>query len=215
MDLRIVVLCVSVAAFSEAIANDKVADQTESSSLEVRATLEPLRATTLLNRLEGRSVIQSIVPAGTAVKTGDVVCTIDVARHRDRVAAIRLEIERTRAEIATSKAVLAATERKAAALQSSASRRLRIAQMALKSWTLGESKVQQAELEGAIRICVAELEYAKGVAEAADKVESPIEKLRGKIEVMKAEIKLQSTERRLLNIASLFILIESLNWSWK
>jgi multidrug resistance efflux pump len=150
-----------------------------------------------LNQLEGRSRIQSILPEGTSVKTGDVVCTIDMAEHRNKVTTMRMEMERTRAEIAASKAVSAAAERKANALQASASRRLNVAQMALQSWTKGESSVQHADLEGALRICRAELDYAKGIAAAAEEVESPIEMLRAKLELTKAEANLRSAELRL------------------
>ena len=80
-----------------------------------------------------------------------------------------MELERARAEIVTAKAVLAATERNVAASQSSAASRLRIAQMALASWTRGESQPQQAELEGAIRVCIAELEL--DVEQSAAEVE--------------------------------------------
>jgi multidrug resistance efflux pump len=197
MKLRIVFLCAGLAVFGEAIAQDKVATQATSGRLEIATTLEPLRSTTLLNQREGRSRIQSILPEATAVKTGDVVCTIDMAEHRDKVTTMRMEMEHTRAEIAAYKAVSVAAERKANALQASASRRLNVAQMALQSWTKGESPVQQADLEGALRICMAELAYAKGIAAAAEEVESPIEMLRAKLELTKADVNLRSAELRL------------------
>lgn len=197
MNFRMLLLCASLAILGEAMGQDKVADQATSGRIEIAATLEPLRSTTLLNQVEGRSRIQSILPEGTAVKTGDVVCTIDMAEHDDRVTTMRTEMERTRAEIAASKAVSAAAERKATALQTSALGRLSVAKMALQSWTKGESKVQEADLEGAVRICKAKLKYAQGIAAVSEDAESPIEMLRAKLELTKAEAKLQSAELRL------------------
>ena len=194
MNRRVVVLCAVFAVAQQATAQDDGAAKAD--RLELRATLESLRATAVINETEGRSTIKSLVREGRSVKKGDLICSLNVTDLNQRVAALQQELLRTRADADRLQASVAAARLKSEGSRSAASHRLKLAKLALSAWKEAEFPLEQTELEGAIRIAEVQLEYSRSLLKSSGD-ESETETLRVKLEVTKAEVGLASAKLRL------------------
>lgn len=95
--------------------------------------------------VEGQTTIVDIVPEGKAVKAGEVLVTLASDAITERYVQETLSVATARADLISAESGLAITENKAAADQSSAELKLRLAELDLAKWISGTDPQSRRE----------------------------------------------------------------------
>jgi HlyD family secretion protein len=134
----------------------------------------------LVNEVEGRTMILELVPAGTHVRKGEVVCRLDSAALRDRLLAQEIQVQRRLAEVK-----VAAATREAA-------------EGALDEYREGTYPQQRTTAEGEVRLAENEAERTGDDLKRAreSKVDREILR-RAEVAAERAEVTLRTARGRL------------------
>ncbi|MBX3442401.1 MAG: HlyD family efflux transporter periplasmic adaptor subunit [Planctomyces sp.] len=161
-------------------------------SLTVQGQLDSQKNYSLVNQVEGTTTIISIVPEGTKVEKGDIVCELDASALWDK--ARQQEITLTTAEAAYTKA----TEDLKIQLNqndsdiSAAMLALQLAELDLEKFVKGEFPQQQSALAGKVEIAKEQYVQAK---ESYEFTKRQVEKGTTQQNVLEAaRIKMQQAE---------------------
>jgi RND family efflux transporter MFP subunit len=138
-----------------------------------RGSLESSNALDVVSEVEGMTTILHILPEGTRVKKGDLVCELDSASLRDQLTNQRIATQRAEADLEQAR-----TTRE-------------VAELALKEYLEGTFPLEQQELEGAIKVAEMELLTAQ------DELEAGPRSRRAELNVMKAELSLRQAQSKL------------------
>ena len=106
-----------------------------------------MRNETLKSNVEGTTTIISIVPEGTHVNEGDIVCELDASTLIDKETAQEIAVEKSNALLGQANEDLAIQETQNKSDLSAAKLRIKLAKLDLKKFEEGEFPQQVADLE--------------------------------------------------------------------
>lgn len=156
-----------------------------------KGELDAQQSIEVFNKVEGRTLIVSIVPEGSIVKEGDVLMVLDSATIRQKIDDAALDLQRAQAELTTAREQLQIQQSTNAANLQAAKVELQLAQLDLQQYVEGSYPQTLAETQRNVDMARIELAnrqkdleqtqglFAKGFVTAAD-----VEK--GRLEVLKA-----------------------------
>ncbi|MEZ6055801.1 MAG: HlyD family efflux transporter periplasmic adaptor subunit [Planctomycetaceae bacterium] len=160
---------------------------------------------TLVNKVEGTTTIIEIVPQGTSVKAGDVVCVLDSSSLRDKLR--QQEIDVTNAEGAEFEAMqaLRIQEKENASKLAAATLAVELANLDLRSFTEGEYPQQHNKLMGQVAIKEEELvrkeeayDFARTMARKGFRTQSEVEAARIAVKQTKLDLETANEELNVL-----------------
>ncbi|MFN0195993.1 MAG: HlyD family efflux transporter periplasmic adaptor subunit [Planctomycetaceae bacterium] len=191
---------------SSSLPDDLVTDVVKRGPFKVsvveKGTVDSSRNVTLSSSVEGNTTIISIVPEGSKVKAGDIVCELDSSALRDK--AKQQEINVTQALAALSKATedLKIQENQNESDIAAAELAVELAGLDLTKYVEGELIQQTNELQGQLAIDKEELiraeesyEFSKGTAKKGYLSQNDLEASR--LKVQSAKLKVSSTDEKL------------------
>lgn len=173
-----------------------------------RGTLEAGASEDLICEVESRSpgspatTIKWIIPEGTFVKKGDLVCELDSAALEDQIRAQRIKVEQAKAALTAAEAELDIVRSQNESDIKAAERTVQLAEIDLKKYLEGDYPKERRRIEGDILIAREELRraeerlqyterlYRKGFVSATD-VEAD------RLAVMRAKNTLETAEEEL------------------
>lgn len=171
----------------------------------MQGTVDSLKNATLASKVEGSSTIISIVPEGTWVKAGEVVCELDSSTLVDK--AKSQEISVTIAESAEAEALAGVkiTETTSASQISAAQLALRLAELDLEKYINGEYPQQfnalsgQVELKNEERVRAEEnYEFTRRMSRKGYRNQNDVEATRIAVKKAKLELAAAEEERNVL-----------------
>ncbi|QDT63509.1 efflux RND transporter periplasmic adaptor subunit [Calycomorphotria hydatis] len=167
-----------------------------------RGTLESMSNALIASEIEGSTTILSIVPEGTLVKHGELVCELDVSALREKEKEQRISITQAQADVTKSHENLEIQERKNESDIAAANLAMELAELDLKKYQEGEYLQQKREMQGNITLAEEELARAKEIYEFSRRLarkgyKSQNELEADRIALTKAEIALKSAQEKL------------------
>ncbi len=132
-----------------------------------RGTLEAGRSQDLVCEVESRSpgapatTIKWIIPEGTSVKKGDLVCELDSAALEDAIRAQRIKVEQAKAALTAAEADLEIVRSQNESDIKAAERTVQLAEIDLKKYLEGDYPKERRTIEGNILIAREELRRAE------------------------------------------------------
>ncbi|MCA9016079.1 MAG: efflux RND transporter periplasmic adaptor subunit, partial [Planctomycetaceae bacterium] len=161
-----------------------------------RGQLDSLNNVTLTSKVKGYTTILSIVPEGTMVKAGDLVCELDSALLVDKEKQQQIQVTQAEAELKQAEENVAIQKTQNDSDISAAKLALELAKLDLEKFQKGESQRDLNVKEGAITKSREDLqraeenfEFSKRIAKKGYKNQNDVEADR--INVVKAEIDLE------------------------
>ncbi|MCA9020186.1 MAG: HlyD family efflux transporter periplasmic adaptor subunit [Planctomycetaceae bacterium] len=165
-------------------------------SVTERGQLDSLNNVTLSSKVKGFTTILSIVPEGTMVQKGDVVCELDSSLLVDKEKQQQIQVTQTEAELKQAEENVAIQKTQNESDTSAAELALVLAKLDLEKFLKGESQRDLNVKEGAITKAREDLqraeetfEFSKRIAKKGYKNQNDVEADR--INVVKAEIDLE------------------------
>lgn len=165
-------------------------------SVTERGQLDSLNNVTLSSKVKGFTTILSIVPEGTMVQKGDVVCELDSSLLVDKEKQQQIQVTQTEAELKQAEENVAIQKTQNESDTSAAELALVLARLDLEKFLKGESQRDINVKEGAITKAREDLqraeetfEFSKRIAKKGYKNQNDVEADR--ITVVKAEIDLE------------------------
>ena len=122
-----------------------------------KGTLDSMRNASLKSEVEGSTTIISIVPEGTHVKEGDVVCELDASTLRDKETAQEIAVEKANALLGQANEDLAIQETQNTSDLSAAKLRIKLAKLDLAKFEMGELPQQVADIKAELSTADANL----------------------------------------------------------
>jgi HlyD family secretion protein len=171
-------------------------------NIQVQGYVDSLKNATLASKVEGTTTIISIVPEGTWVKAGEVVCELDSSSLVDK--AKSQEISVTIAESAETEALqgVKITETANQSNIAAAELALKLAQLDLEKYINGEYPQQYNALSGQVQLKAEELvraeenyEFTRRMSRKGYRNQNDVEAAR--IAVKKAKLELAAAEEQL------------------
>jgi len=168
----------------------------------VKGHLDSQKNATLSSKVEGSTTIISIVPEGTWVEEGDVVCELDSAELREK--AKQQEITVTQAEAAMAQAVEAVAIQKKQNESDLAAAELKkkLAKLDLEKYKQGEYPQQLKQLSGSVALAEEELlrneetfSFTREQVQKGYRTQNDLEAAR--IAVKQGKLKLQGSQEEL------------------
>ncbi|QDT36145.1 efflux RND transporter periplasmic adaptor subunit [Stratiformator vulcanicus] len=166
-----------------------------------QGTLDSLNSSVLRSEVEGSTVILSIVPEGTPVEEGDIVCELDVAGLREREKEQQIKVTQAEADLTKSQEDLEIQKRQNESDFAAANLAYELAQLDLRKYKEGEYLQSLREVEGESQIAQEELtratevyEFTKRLSRKGYKSQSEVEAAR--IAVLKAENELETADEK-------------------
>jgi HlyD family secretion protein len=161
-----------------------------------RGQLDSLNNVTLTSKVKGYTTIISIVPEGTMVKAGDLVCELDSSLLVDKEKQQQIQVTQAEAEQKQAEENVAIQKTQNDSDNSAATLALELARLDLQKFQEGESQRDLNVKEGAITKAREDLqraeenfEFSKRIAKKGYKNQNDVEADR--INVVKAEIDLE------------------------
>tara|TARA_E500000305_G_scaffold3796_1_gene3500 strand:- start:174925 stop:176733 length:1809 start_codon:yes stop_codon:yes gene_type:complete len=165
-------------------------------SVTERGQLDSLNNVTLSSKVKGFTTILSIVPEGTMVEKGDVVCELDSSLLVDKEKQQQIQVTQTEAELKQAEENVEIQKTQNESDTSAAKLALVLAKLDLEKFLEGESQRDLNVKEGAITKAREDLqraeetfEFSKRIAKKGYKSQNDVEADR--INVVKAEIDLE------------------------
>tara|TARA_R110001592_G_scaffold176503_3_gene416196 strand:- start:69324 stop:71324 length:2001 start_codon:yes stop_codon:yes gene_type:complete len=165
-------------------------------SVTERGQLDSLNNVTLSSKVKGFTTILSIVPEGTMVEKGDVVCELDSSLLVDKEKQQQIQVTQTEAELKQAEENVEIQKTQNESDTSAAELALILAKLDLEKFLKGESQRDLNVKEGAITKAREDLqraeeafEFSKRIAKKGYKSQNDVEADR--INVVKAEIDLE------------------------
>lgn len=175
---------------------DKVTQGPFRVTVTERGQLDSLNNVTLTSKVKGYTTIISIVPEGTMVKAGDLVCELDSALLVDKEKQQQIQVTQAEAEQKQAQENVAIQKTQNESDNSAAKLALQLAELDLQKFLEGESQRDLNVKEGAITKAREDLQraeenfdFSKRIAKKGYKNQNDVEADR--INVVKAEIDLE------------------------
>ena len=130
-------------------------------TLSVQGHLDSLGNATLASQVEGTTTIISIVPEGTLVEKGDLVCELDASLLREKSKQQEITVSQADSAEVQGKEALEITRTQSLSDISAAELKLKLAKLDLTKFIEGEFPQQEHELEGSVEIAREEQIRAK------------------------------------------------------
>lgn len=126
-----------------------------------KGTVDSLRNATLTSKVEGQTTIISIVPEGTQVKEGDLVCELDASALSDKATQQRINVTQAEAALKQAEKEIEIQETLNASNIEAAELAHDLAKIDLKKFLEGDYKQQWLDLDSQVRINKENLSRAK------------------------------------------------------
>jgi HlyD family secretion protein len=159
----------------------------------------------LTSKVEGSTTIIMIVPEGTNVKEGDLVCELDSSALSDKETQQEILVEKAKAAFEQGKEDLLIQEAQNESDLEAAKLKLRLAEIDLKKFTEGDLVQQKNDLDGKIKLAEENLsraqesfEYAQRLAKKGYRTQNDLESERIAVETAKISVKQFLGEKRVL-----------------
>ncbi|VAX39657.1 hypothetical protein MNBD_PLANCTO02-2540, partial [hydrothermal vent metagenome] len=167
-----------------------------------RGQLDSMKNVTMVNQVQGSTTIISIVPEGTSVKKGDIVCVLDSSKLIDKQKSQKNNIATAKANLITASSNVKIQKVKNESDFAAANLKLDLAELDLKKYEEGEFLQQENESKGTVTVAQLSLtkakesyEFTKRLAKKGYKTQIEVEADR--IGVTEAQIKLDSAKEKL------------------
>ncbi len=159
----------------------------------------------LTSKVEGQTTIIMIVPEGTNVNEGDLVCELDSSMLSDKETAQEILVEKAKAAFEQGKEDLLIQEAQNESDLEAAKLKLRLAEIDLKKFTDGDLVQQKNDLDSRITLAEENLsrsqesyEYVQRLAKKGYRTQNDLESERIAVETAKINVKLVVGEKRVL-----------------
>ena len=129
------------------------------SILSVQGNLESQSNATLTSQVEGSTTIISIVPEGTLVKEGQIVCELDSSELTEELKQQEIDVTQAEAKLAQAREELEIQERQNESDIAAAQLEYELAELDLEKYDKGEYPASQKELAG--KVALAEEEFLR------------------------------------------------------
>lgn len=171
-------------------------------SLNVQGHLDSRRNATLSCQVEGSTTIISLVPEGTRVKTGDVVCELDASALTEKAKQQEITVTQADAALAQSRESLEIQKTQNESDIAAAELKWKLALLDLDKYEQGEYPQQQKQLSGNVALNEEELlraqenmDFVKEQVRKGYRTQNDLEAAR--IAVKQAELKLEGSKEEL------------------
>ena len=159
----------------------------------------------LTSKVEGQTTIIMIVPEGSNVKEGDLVCELDSSALSDKETAQEILVEKAKAAFEQGKEDLLIQEAQNESDLEAAKLKLKLAEIDLKKFQDGDLVQTKNDLDGRIKLAEETLsraqesfEYAQRLAKKGYRTQNDLESERIAVETAKINVKLVVGEKRVL-----------------
>lgn len=143
-------------------------------------SLEAINSVDVLNDVEGQVTVLMLLPDGTQVKRGDLVCELDSAALRDELVNQEITTAQREADLEQARKTLEFTE------------------IEVREYLEGLYPLEVKTAEGQIAVATSELDLARRALEALDDPEADtLDVFRAKLAIRKAELTLQEARTKL------------------
>lgn len=115
-------------------------------------SIESVQNSDLVCPCEGQNTIRTIVPEGTNVKTGDIICELDTSQINKELQRVLLETKKCESDVTWASEQVTIQQSKNAADFESATVELRLAELALREYTEGTFPQKLAEAKKDVEI---------------------------------------------------------------
>lgn len=167
-----------------------------------RGELDSMKSATLTSKVEGSTTIISIVPEGTLVTEGQIVCELDSSTLREEATQQEIKVTQAEADLEKARKNVEIQETQNESDVAAATLAEELAKLDLRKFREGEYNQQVNELNGKIKTFEEELtrarenyEFTKRLAKKGYKSQNDVEAAR--IAVLKAEINLDVEKEKL------------------
>lgn len=117
-----------------------------------RGTLDAIKNTVLTSKVEGTAAIISIVPEGTHVQVGDLVCELDSSALVEKETQQQISVTQAEASLRTAKEAVEIQKTQNDSDIAAAQLALRLAELDLKKFKEGDLEQQKAELNSQVTL---------------------------------------------------------------
>lgn len=167
-----------------------------------RGTLDSMRNAVLTSKVEGATTIISIVPEGTHVKEGDIICELDSSVLKDKETQQRISVTSAQALFDQAKENVEIQKTQNDSDIAAAQLKLDLAKLDLQKFLQGDYEQQRKELEGQVELAREDLaranedfDYNERLTRKGYKTQNDLEASR--IAVRKAELATSVAEEKL------------------
>ena len=167
-----------------------------------RGTLDSMRNAVLTSKVEGATTIISIVPEGTHVKEGDIICELDSSALKDKETQQRISVTSAQALFDQAKENVEIQKTQNDSDIAAAQLKLDLARLDLQKFLQGDYEQQRKELEGMVELAREDLaranedfDYNERLTRKGYKTQNDLEASR--IAVRKAELATSVAEEKL------------------
>ena len=119
-----------------------------------RGTLDSMKNAILASKVEGNTTIISIVPEGTQVKEGDLVCELDSSLLTDRETAQEISVVRSKAMLEQATEALAIQKTQNDSDLAAATLKFELAKLDLEKFVKGDLVQQTEDLQAAVKLAI-------------------------------------------------------------
>jgi HlyD family secretion protein len=173
-------------------------------SLNVQGFLDSRKNATLASQVEGQTTIISIIPEGTWVTQGEVVCELDASVLREQAKQQEIATTQAEAAMATARETLEIQKTQNESDIAAAKLKADLAKLDLEKYSQGDFPQQKSELEGNVTIAKEEqirakenLDFIHGQVKKGFSTQNELDASR--VALQQANLKLQGAEE-LLNV---------------
>lgn len=159
----------------------------------------------LTSKVEGQTTIIMIVPEGTHVKEGELVCELDSSALSDKETQQEIAVEKAKAAYEQGQEDLRIQEAQNESDIEAANLKLKLAQIDLKKFQEGELVQQISDLDSKIKLAEENLsraqesyEYVQRLAKKGYRTQNDLESERIAVETQKINVQLVKGEKRVL-----------------
>src|SRR4051812_43771832 len=99
--------------------------------------LQAINNIDIVSQVEGQTTIQTVVPEGTSVKKGEVLCTLDSSAIKQKIEDTQLEVQKAEADVITSRELKDIQESQNAANLEAAQVALTLAKLDVQAYNEG------------------------------------------------------------------------------
>ena len=170
-----------------------------------KGTLDSMRNAVLSSKVEGTTTIISIVPEGTSVKTGDLVCELDSSILSDKETQQEILVEKAKASLEQGREDLKIQEAQNESDIEAARLKLKLAEIDLKKFQEGDLVQQKNNIESQLTLAEEQVsraqesyEYVQRMAKIGYKTQTDVESERIAVETQKINLELVRGSKRVL-----------------
>lgn len=167
-----------------------------------RGTLDSQRNAVLVCKVEGTTTIIYLIPEGTMVKEGDLVCRLDASQLIDKEAQQKIAVTQAEAALEQATKAVEIQEKQNETDIATAKLKLELAEIDLEKYTQGEYIQQEKELLGQVSVTSEKLVRAKESYEFTERMLKKGFKNQNDLEaerlgVSEAELNMQAAQEKL------------------